>query len=202
MDSEPVVVALAVARIFEPLGIRYLVGGGVASTVQGEPRYTRDVDMAVHLQQSQVEPLIRSLEESAFYFHPGSIRASITGWHYFDLVHKKLFVKVDCYVRPDEGIHAEEMRRAKKIQVGSTPADALFVATPEDTVIQKLVWYRMGDEVQDHQRRDVVGILKTWKSKLDDGYLDRWAAELRIADLLDRVRGEAAAVDRDPRTRP
>jgi hypothetical protein len=194
MESEPVVVALKVARIFEALGIRYLVGGGVASTVQGEPRYTRDVDIALHFRPSQVEPLIRSLEESDFFFSAAAIRSSITGWNYFDLLHKKLFIKVDCYVRPEAGIHAEEIRRAMRIQVGSSPADVLSVATPEDTVIQKLVWYRMSDEVQDHQRRDVVGILRTWRGKLDDAYMDRWSTTLGVADLLDRVRKEAASV--------
>ena len=79
-----------------------------------------------------------------------------------------------------------------RIQVGSSPADVLSVATPEDTVIQKLVWYRMSDEVQDHQRRDVVGILRTWRGKLDDAYMDRWGTTLGVADLLDRVRKEAS----------
>lgn len=193
MESEPIVVALSVARIFDSLEIRYVVGGGVASTVQGEPRYTRDVDIAIQLQPSQVEPLIASLEDSDFYFSATAIRTSTTGWNYFDLVHKKLFIKVDCYVRPDAGIHGEEMRRAMRIQVGSSPADLLSVATPEDTVIQKLVWYRMSDEVQDHQRRDVVGILRTWRGKLDDPYMNRWCSTLGVADLLDRVRKESAS---------
>ena len=39
------------------------------------------------------------------------------------------------------------MRRASVTQIGDTAEHALRVATPEDIVLQKLRWYRMGDEI-------------------------------------------------------
>ncbi len=42
-------VALAVARAVEAVGGEYFVGGSLASSLQGEPRATNDIDMVVRL---------------------------------------------------------------------------------------------------------------------------------------------------------
>jgi hypothetical protein len=45
-------VALALARALEQLGISYFVGGSLASSLQGEPRSTNDVDFVVDLPEA------------------------------------------------------------------------------------------------------------------------------------------------------
>ena len=57
----PVDVALRVARAFEKLGLGYFLGGSFASSIQGEPRATNDIDFVVELPLSKVEPLAREL---------------------------------------------------------------------------------------------------------------------------------------------
>ena len=54
MLSDPVVVALSVAQILESCGLRYLVGGSLASSMSGEPRSTLDVDIVVAMSESDV----------------------------------------------------------------------------------------------------------------------------------------------------
>ncbi len=63
--------------------------------------------------------------------------------------------------------------------------------TPEDTILRKLQWYRAGGEVSEQQWRDVLGVLAVCHARLDDDYLDRWAASLELTDLLARARLEA-----------
>ena len=41
IDFEPLHVALSVARVLDRCGLRYVVGGSLASSVSGEPRSTR-----------------------------------------------------------------------------------------------------------------------------------------------------------------
>jgi hypothetical protein len=66
------------------------------------------------------------------------------------------------------------------------------VASAEDVILSKLEWYRAGGEISERQWTDVIGVMKIQSNHLDWDYLRRWAAELEVADLLDRARREAA----------
>ncbi|HZT80221.1 MAG TPA: hypothetical protein VFA26_08365, partial [Gemmataceae bacterium] len=60
-----------------------------------------------------------------------------------------------------------------------------------DLILFKLRWYRLGNEVSEKQWDDVLSVLKVQAGRLDDAYLDRWAAELHVADLLAKARQES-----------
>ena len=70
-----------------------------------------------------------------------------------------------------------------------------MVATPEDIIVQKLHWFRLGDEVSERQWTDALGVLRVQGDRLDRGYLRRAASLLDVADLLQRLlrEGEAEA---------
>jgi len=57
-------------------------------------------------------------------------------------------------------------------------------------ILFKLRWYRLGNEASDQQWSDVLGVMKVQAGRLDDAYLDYWAAALNVRDLLDRARKE------------
>ena len=71
-------------------------------------------------------------------------------------------------------------------------ARTFAVATPEDIVLRKLVWYRAGDEVAQQQWRDVLGVLRVQGNRLDLGHLRHWATPLGVNDLLERALAEAS----------
>jgi hypothetical protein len=49
------------------------------------------------------------------------------------------------------------------------------IASPEDIILAKLEWYRMGGEVSDRQWNDILGVLKLQGLRLDLVYLRQWA---------------------------
>lgn len=65
------------------------------------------------------------------------------------------------------------------------------MSLPPDTILRKLEWFRMGGEVSDREWNDVLGILKVQRSRLDMDYIQRWAGELNLADMLKRSLEEA-----------
>jgi hypothetical protein len=68
---------------------------------------------------------------------------------------------------------------------------AYDLATAEDVVLGKLEWYRLGNEISERQWRDAIGVLQVQKGTLDREYLEHWARELGLGDLLARALRDA-----------
>jgi hypothetical protein len=66
-------------------------------------------------------------------------------------------------------------------------------ASAGDTLLSKLVWFRLGGEVSAPQWNDARGIAAIKRNQLDLAYLRRWAAYLKVEDLLDCVLSQTAA---------
>jgi hypothetical protein len=84
-------------------------------------------------------------------------------------------------------------QRNTRRQLEGSSGRMFLVATPEDVLLRKLQWFRAGGETSDRQWRDVLGVMRAQGENLDHAYLDLWAPELEVDDLLARARREIAA---------
>jgi hypothetical protein len=185
-----VAVLLLVAEALDELGIEFHVGGSLASGVHGVPRQTRDIDLVVALDARDVEPLLARLGE-AFYADGRELARAVRERKSTNLVHIDSGVKVDLFVRGSAPFDRSEFDRAGHVVLGEGPGRPVRIKSAEDTVLRKLHWYRTGGEVSERQWSDVVGLLKTRIGTLDEPYLDRWARELGVLDLLAEAVREA-----------
>lgn len=186
-------VALRVIEILEAIGVSYHVGGSYASSIHGVPRQTQDLDLVVDLHAAAVRPLLSGLG-SEFYADEASARRAVESGGSFNLVHLDSGLKVDLFVRGDGAFDREEFARSRLEILQADPERRAFVKTPEDTVLRKLQWYRLGDEVSDRQWTDILGVLRTQGARLDRSYLERWARFLHVDDLLAKAVGESGGV--------
>ncbi len=179
-----------VVRTFEDLGVDYLIGGSVASSVFGEPRQTVDAGLVARLLGRHAEPLVQQLA-GEFYADLPAILAAIQKQSSFNLIHLETMTKVDVFVSWRSAFGQSQFSRRQKKTVGQFPPLELYFASAEDTVLAKLEWYRKGGEVSDRQWRDLLGVLKVQAGALDRKYLEQWAVDLGVADLLRRALDEA-----------
>lgn len=187
IDAEPIVVTIRVAAELERLGVEYLVGGSLASSVHGLPRTTQDVDLVARIAGRHVDDLVSALENE-FYIDAGMINDAIRRRASFNIIHLATMMKVDVFVFSGDPLSQEEMRRKISVPLRNT---AIWFASPEDIVLQKLDWYRKGDGISERQWKDAVGVIAVQGARFDLEYARKWADELSVADLLERAVAEA-----------
>jgi hypothetical protein len=192
MENEPIEVTLVVTGVFERLGVPYLIGGSLASTLYGMVRTTQDSDIIAEMQLEHIQPFVSALETD-FYLDQEMIAESIQRNSSFNIIHRDTMFKVDVFIpRPRPFLQSQLARARRQTFTLGKEVSAKF-ASPEDTILSKLEWYRMGGEASDRQWRDILGVLKTKTGDLDLDYLRQWAKELKVSDLLERALIQAAS---------
>jgi hypothetical protein len=111
MLSDPLLVVSVLARVFDELGIRYLVGGSLASSVYGIPRATQDVDLVADLRPDSVQAFHDRLA-GAFYMDVDMIRDAIARRASFNVIHLETMFKTDVFIMKFDSWSRGEMTRA------------------------------------------------------------------------------------------
>jgi hypothetical protein len=146
-------VVAALARVFDELGVRYLVGGSFASSLYGVPRSTQDVDLVAELRAESAQALYDRLS-SSFYVDVDMIRDAVARRASFNVIHLETMFKADVFIMKGDSWSREEMTRAK-VEAFEAPSGSTSVrlASPEDTLLHKLVWYKLGSEISERQAK-------------------------------------------------
>lgn len=178
-------IILLVINVLGTLDIDYLIGGSFASTAYGRIRTTQDVDIIASIEPSHVDPLIKQLD-SAFYLDEGMIRNAITRQTTFNMIHLETMFKVDIFLPKDRPFDQNQIARRVKQVIDKDTSQEVYFASPEDTILAKLEWYRSGGEISEVQWRDIKGVLRQRGDQLEMAYLNKSAQAMQTADLLER----------------
>jgi hypothetical protein len=191
MQSEATRVTLLVTQVLETLHVPYAVGGSLASSLHGVMRSTLDVDILADMRLEHIHPIVGALSKE-FYADEEMMRDAIQRESSFNLIHYETAFKVDIFIRKARAFDQMQLERRRKSIITTDPKQSVYVTSPEDVILAKLEWYRMGGEASDRQWRDILGVLKIRAGEIDTGYLRKWAKELKVSDLLERALNQAA----------
>lgn len=175
-----------VVAAFEQLAIPYYIGGSIASSAFGVPRATLDVDLVAIIMRRQVKPLAAYLQEK-YYLDTDQIILAIKKKSSFNLIHLASMIKVDVFIMKDREYDLESFRRIKADTLIEGDSRKYFLAAPEDIILNKLEWFRLGGEISDRQWGDILGVMRVQGESLDTKYLRSWAQKLVLADLLEKA---------------
>jgi hypothetical protein len=186
---ESIAATLRVVRLLESLGVRYVIAGSFASSVHGVVRSSVDADLVAELEPGHVAPFWRALKDD-FYVNESRVREAVERGGSFNVIDLRSSFKVDVFVAAGEFSRSELSRGVERVLWPDPPESARF-ATVEDTILAKLDWFRRGGEVSERQWSDVLGMIRVQGGSLELDYLRRFAAVLKVSDLLERALAEA-----------
>jgi len=162
-------------------GIPYMITGSFASNIHGIPRATQDADVVIEVEQKTLEKFLESLG-AAFYQSLEAAMDALARQQMFNVVHLETGFKVDLIVRKSRPFSRMEFsRRQPAFYLGANR----WFATAEDTILAKLEWSKTSGS--ERQFNDALNVAKLQRGNLDRSYLEKWAKDLDIRDLLETL---------------
>ena len=184
--SQQELLTFVISKLNE-LSIDFMLTGSHASSLQGEARATHDIDLVADLSINDAQPLINTFQDERFYLSESAIREAINSKRMFNLLETTTGEKVDFWVLTETPFDQSRFLRRQQIEYDELP---VFVTSPEDTMLMKLIWSKKigGSE---KQFNDVIHVYELQAGLLDMEYLHRWIQELDVEELWERVIAEA-----------
>jgi hypothetical protein len=155
-------------RPLNQLRVPYMVTGGVASVVYGEPRFTRDIDLVIELRPRDARRFAGAWPAGEFYVPPVEVIEEESGraaHGHFNVIHHR------TAMRAEPGHWRTRSRGA------STKTRSSWRRI-EAVILSKLRYYQMGKS--DRHLRDIHQMLRISGDLVDRPELERWAARLGV----------------------
>jgi hypothetical protein len=164
--------SLLFVRPLNRLGVRYVVSGGIAAILYGEPRLTNDVDFIVFLRDADIPKWATAFPSPEFYAPPLETIASEIARPergHFNVIHTGTGFKADFYTAGRDHLNAWAFRHSRRIEYEGEP---IVIAPPEYVMIRKLEYYREGGS--DKHLRDIRSMLAISGDLIDLTELEQW----------------------------
>ncbi len=161
------------------LGIPYMLTGSVAANYYTSPRMTRDFDIVIELESSDILPFVMNLSQD-FFIEESSVADAISHQGMFNIIHKKNIIKIDFIVRKPSIYRQTEFKRRKLVQIQDF---SFWIVSIEDLILSKLDWAK--ETFSEMQIQDVRNLLKN--QSIDQAYLDEWILPLGLKNIWEKI---------------
>ena len=162
--------------------VNYALIGGIAVTIRGRSRFTRDIDFLLDMPQVRLPALLDDLAQRGFEF---DLASTIAAWHQGLLTMTwRGRIRVD-WLRPVVPGYQHILDLATEVEIDHQPTR---VATAEGLILLKLTAWRSNDQ------EDIRALLAKHAGQLDLDWIRREFAQLSapsdpaIAGLEEMVR--------------
>ncbi len=184
--QDPSEIARILHAILEPANIPYYITGGVATLAYGDPRTTRDLDLVIAIEPSEITALVTALEAAGFYCPPLAVEAVKTGRETMrSVTHSELLLNADLMMNGDSDFDRSKLSRRQLVSISLDENERFWLISPEDLILAKLQWGARSQS--EKQWRDVLGVMKVQGDHLDRSVLIQWAKAIGLEDDLNRA---------------
>lgn len=181
---------IRIVRALDSAGIPYMVTGSLASSLQGEPRATHDIDLVVSIAADAATNLAAAFPPPRYHLDTGSIRRAVSRRDMFNLIDIETGDKADFWILTDDVFDRERFARRRFDEIAGA---RIAVSSPEDTILMKLRWAKLSGG-SEKQYADALRVYEVQSGELDLEYLRDWAERLAVSKQLEKLKGEAEAL--------
>jgi hypothetical protein len=167
--------------------VRYVIGGSVAAMFYGEPRFTRDVDVVVFLNEPGIRKLPEIFPAAEFYLPPLEVIAAEAAREsrgQFNIIHMDTTFKADIYPTGRDEFNAWAFRNKRSVNY---EGETLVLAPPEYVIVRKLEYFREGGS--DKHLRDIRGMLNISGQQINQADLQEWIQQQGVKAEWQKVMG-------------
>ena len=172
------ILKLLVSKL-EKLSAQYFITDSIASSYYGIPRFTHDVDVVLTIGKRDVDKVIQLFKDDGYISREGIMEA-LSGSGMFNFIHSKTGLKIDFWINKGDSFTKSCFNRALKVEVAE--GFRAFMASPEDVLLHKVYWNHLMPS--ERQIRDAQGIIAVQSSRLDIQYIEKWAKEMGIEEMV------------------
>ncbi len=172
-----------IVLFLDSAGIDYLLTGSLASSLQGEPRSTHDIDIVLHLEESQKRAIANAFGPPDYYTDLPETGSYAEKIDMFNLIDVKNGDKIDFWIYTDDEFDRSRFSRKYRVTYEGVP---IFVSAPEDTIIAKLRWSKLSGGGR-KQCLDALRVFEIQKEVIDTTYLGRWVEKLELKSEWDEM---------------
>ena len=175
-------------QILKKLKIPYIITGGIAVVVWGRPRFTADIDVVIELKKEKLDKLAEELLkiDKEVYVDKLSMQRALEHKGEFNFIHPASGLKIDFWIFKNDAFDVLRLKRGIKKKIGNT---YVFLSSPEDLILAKLLWYKISESTR--QLEDIESVLKIQK-KLDMEYIKKWAKIHSTLKILEKLLEEVS----------
>lgn len=169
-----------VVGVLEAMGLQYAIGGAVGMGFAGVVRGTRDLDLLALLPAIRTQEFAGAVEEQGFTMRDQEGRpipvevprmvASMRDSGQFRIWWRD--TKVEVFV-PKVPLQDSILKRRRRVDLGEF---SLWITTPEDLILLKMIFHREKDLL------DVKQLLAVNQDVLDWRYIEEWIEKTLDAD--------------------
>jgi len=177
-----------VVETLEQLTLRYAVVGSFASGAYGEPRFTQDIDIVFELPASQITGFCQRFAGPEFYLSEAAVRQAVQRHGQFNVIHPSSGNKIDFILNRQDAWGRSQITRRQAVEL--FPDRCGFLASPEDVILGKMLYYREGGS--EKHLRDITGVLRICGETVDREYVAQYAKQLGLTEIWDAILGRLA----------
>ncbi len=184
MDTVQAKLLKAITSFLSSSKIPYIITCTWSTIYYGRRRASHDIDFVVELPIENIAKTVQLFSQlpEDFMIQLETIQEAIENKNQFQVVHLPTMLKMDFWILTDEEFDKQRFIRRKKIKLFS---QFMQMATPEDTIIQKLIWYSKG-QTEKHLV-DAAFVLQIQRKNLDQKYLQSWIKKLKLGKYYKKM---------------